>query len=202
MGLDFGFDLKGKTHVEILKVLFGDIRAVVLQQHDGTKKSRQVALIDRMGVLRTFATTFFSEDFLQDPKFREIEEKLREGRMIAETFQAAGYDVWRDNLYVEKVFPLIPEMQKAFDTIASSTARVMSHFMVRPKEFPWTTPTCVGTIIEIYDPGVAPPDVPEEKTKSSITEILIYKVLYCVELLGLRTAGVSLCQFEAGWRRK
>ena len=145
------FPLKEKLHTDVLEGKYGPIEAQVLR-HD--KRVRMVHLIDKKGVSRTFALTFFPEKFASK-EIELINLTIRNGQPIGKAFREYGYIV-RKNVYEVYVIELPDWLKKAFKTKSNYAKARISEFYAKKKG---GKPTIYGTVVEIYSPDFRAPMV-------------------------------------------
>jgi len=152
------FPVKDKLHTDILEQKYGPIHAVVLR-HDnvremkkGAERIREAMLVDEKDILRTYALTFLTYD-KRNEEIANIDDEIRQGGLIGETFRKHGYTVKKN---VIDVFLIkIPSwMKNDFKTDEEEAkARLTEFYAKKEKE----TPVIYGTVLEIYSPDFRDP---------------------------------------------
>jgi hypothetical protein len=136
------FNLTGWLHTDILEDEYGPIR-VQLLHHD--QDFRAVHLVDRKGISRTFAITFFPPQSVS-ASITEVNQKIKSGHPMGKAFRDSGYEVRKNVLKVLTIRK--PDwLTTAFCDRTPFAKTRISEFLARraysPIEF-------YGTVIEIY----------------------------------------------------
>jgi hypothetical protein len=147
--------IENNLHTDALELKYGPIQAVVMRHdpldHDG-ERIREAKLVDGNGILRTYALTFLNNS-LADKELLEIDEKIREGALIGQTFKRYYYEVSRIVL-CELLVPLPIWMQDQFGVSQKIAHARLLEFYAK-KEGSQTF--LYGTLIEIYSPDFVEP---------------------------------------------
>jgi hypothetical protein len=144
------FPLVNKLHTDVLEEKYGPISSVVLK-HD--KIIRAAHLVDRKGVCRTFALTFFPKN--TDKRIFNINNEISSGKPIGVTFREHGYII-RKNVIDVFVIEIPKWLKGAFKTREKYAKARLSEFYAKRKD---ESPIIYGIVIEIYSPDFRAPEV-------------------------------------------
>lgn len=152
------FPVKEKLHTDILEQKYGPIRAVVLR-HDnvhelkkGSERIREALLVDESGILRTYALTFLTYD-KSNSEISLIDDEIRNGGLIGQTFRNHGYTVKKN---VIDVFIIdVPQwMQDDFRSDQEKAKARVTEFYAKKEN---STPVIYGNVLEVYSPDFKDP---------------------------------------------
>jgi len=90
------FNLNKKLHTDVLRERYGPMHSEVLR-HD--PEVREVHIEDNNDVSRTYALTFFTFD-RGNEEIVKIDDEIKEGGLIGETFRKHGYEVRKNVISV------------------------------------------------------------------------------------------------------
>ncbi len=153
------FPVIEKLHTDVLEQKYGPIHAVVVR-HDnvleakrGAERIREARLVDTEGILRTYALTFLTYD-KENRDLVAIDEEIRNGGLIGQTFRLHGYTVKKN---VIEVFLIdLPEwMQKDFHSETKQAKARLTEFYAKREG---VVPVVYGTVLEIYSPDFKDPN--------------------------------------------
>ncbi|MEK6890724.1 MAG: hypothetical protein AABX03_01155 [Nanoarchaeota archaeon] len=137
------FPLVDRLHTDVLEEKYGKISSRVLIHND---QIRLAHLIDSKGISRTFAITFFVNDWTNDVK--KINEEIKNGKPIGKVFRDHEYAIRKNVLEVYKI--KIPNwLKKDFDTNENYAKARLSEFYAKKKD---KSPEIYGIVVEIYSP--------------------------------------------------
>jgi len=152
------FPVKDKLHTDILEKKYGPIHAEVLR-HDnvrevkkGTERIREARLVDRKNILRTYALTFLTYD-KENSEIADIDDKIRQGGLIGQTFREHGYTI-KKNVIDVFIMPISAKMSDDFKVEAKEAKARLTEFYAKKAG---VTPTIYGTVLEIYSPDFKDP---------------------------------------------
>lgn len=148
------FSLTKKLHTDVLEEKYGIISAQVLYHNESV---REAHLIDKNGISRTYALTFFDTRDSWNPEIREINEKIKSGQAIGKTFRDFGYEI-RKNVIAVSILKLPPWLKTAFLTENDTAKARLSEFYAKKEN---ESPLIYGIVTEIYSPDFRPPEVNE-----------------------------------------
>lgn len=151
------FPTTEKLHTDILEQKYGPIHADVIR-HDnvremeiGEERIREARLVDESNILRTYALTFLTYD-KNNVELAQIDDEIREGGLIGQTFRNHGYTVKKN---VIDVFIMdIPEWMQADFQVPDTRAKSRLTEFFAKKE---TTSVIYGVVLEIYSPDFKNP---------------------------------------------
>ncbi len=152
------FPTAEKLHTDILEEKYGPIHAVVLR-HDnvremkkGAERIREARLVDTEDILRTYALTFLSYD-KENEEIANIDDEIREGGLIGQTFRNHGYTVKKNvvDVFIIKIPAWMKDDFKA--DVDEAKARLTEFYAKKESE----TPVIYGTVLEIYSPDFKDP---------------------------------------------
>jgi len=153
------FPVKDKLHTDILGQKYGPIHAVVLR-HDNVRESkkgaqriREARLVDEKDVLRTYALTFLTYD-KDNEELAVIDDKIRHGGLIGETFREHGYTI-KKNVVDVFIMPVPDWMSDDFKVKTKTAKARLTEFYAKKVG---STPTIYGTVLEVYSPDFKDPD--------------------------------------------
>lgn len=152
------FPVKDKLHTDVLEEKYGPIHAVVLR-HDnvrematGAERIREARLVDNNDVLRTYALTFLTYD-KEDEEIAKIDDEIRQGGLIGQTFRKYGYTIKKN--VIDVFIVSIPQwMRDDFQESSSEAKARLTEFYAKKDG---ATPTIYGTVLEIYSPDFKNP---------------------------------------------
>lgn len=137
------FQLVDRLHTDILEEKYGAISAKILIHN---KKIRLAHLIDKTGISRTFAITFFLNDWTTNIK--KINNEIKKGKPIGKAFREHEFAIRKNVLEVYKVkIPLW--LRKEFRTKENYAKARLSEFYAKKRG---SSPVIYGIVVEIYSP--------------------------------------------------
>lgn len=152
------FPIKDKLHTDVLEEKYGPIHAVVLR-HDnvremamGAERIREARLVDRENILRTYALTFLTYD-KENEEIAEIDDEIRQGGLIGQTFRNHGYTI-KKNVIDVFIIPVPLWMRADFKSDTDEAKARLTEFYAKKDG---ATPTIYGTVLEIYSPDFRDP---------------------------------------------
>jgi hypothetical protein len=152
------FPVKDKLHTDVLEEKYGPIHAVVLR-HDnvremakGAERIREARLVDGGNILRTYALTFLTYD-KENEEIAEIDDEIRQGGLIGQTFKNHGYTI-KKNVIDVFMMPIPSWMRDDFKADVNEAKARLTEFYAKKDG---TTPTIYGTILEVYSPDFRDP---------------------------------------------
>ena len=153
------FPTKEKLHTDVLSEKYGPIHADVLRHDnkreavDGSECLREARLVDKENILRTYALTFLDFD-PNNAELMKIDDEIRNGGLIGETFRKYGYTIKKN---VVSVFLLkIPESMKTdFKVDADQAKSRITEFYAKKEG---SDPVIYGTVLEVYSPDFRDPN--------------------------------------------
>ena len=122
------FQLIEKLHTDILEDKYGLISAKVLR-HDN--KIREAHLIDKKGISRTFALTFFSKE-MPNKEIKKINEEIKNGEAIGKAFREHQYSI-RKNVLDVYIIELPSWLKHAFKTSSNFAKARISEFYAKKR---------------------------------------------------------------------
>ncbi len=137
------FNIKDRLHTDVLEDTYGPITINVLRH---TATIREAHLIDRKGISRTYAITFFPKKLAKE--IAGINDEIKKGESIGKAFRKEGYLI-RKNVIDVFIVQIPSWLQKAFKTKETYAKTRLSEFYACQKN---KTPTIYGTVAEIYSP--------------------------------------------------
>lgn len=153
------FPTKDRLHSEVLEDKYGPIRADVIR-HDpvreaksGSERIREARLVDENNVLRTYALTFLTYD-KNDEEISAIDDEIRTGGLIGQTFKEHGYVV-KKNVIDVFITKIPPWMKEDFHTDKDEAKARITEFYAKKGN---CTPVIYGTVLEIYSPDFRNPE--------------------------------------------
>jgi len=153
------FPVKDKLHTDILEQKYGPIHAEVLR-HDnvkemkkGAERIREARLVDEENILRTYALTFLTYD-KENSEIANIDNEIREGGLIGQTFRNYGYTI-KKNVIDVFIMPIPSKMKDDFKVETNEAKARLTEFYAKKTG---STPTIYGTVLEIYSPDFKNPD--------------------------------------------
>lgn len=147
------FPLTEKLHTDVLEEKYGTIHAVVVKHDDS---AREALLVDKKGVARTYAVTFFSPPWT-DKAMKTLDAKIRAGEPIGKAFRSSGYII-RKNVLDVFVLPLPLWLRKEFKTTSRFGKARLSEFYAKKHG---SRPVIYGLVTEVYTPDFRKPVVNE-----------------------------------------
>lgn len=146
------FPRQKKLHTDVLEDRYGKITARVLKHDD---EIREAHLVDPEGISRTYAITFLTFD-KENTELVLINEEIKEGGLIGETFRKHGYEIRKN---VIDVYPIeLPDwLKEDFHSDEDYAKARLSEFYARKEG----DPVIYGTVVEIYHPDFRGPVVNE-----------------------------------------
>jgi hypothetical protein len=152
------FPIKDKLHTDILEQKYGPIHAEVLR-HDnvremkkGAERIREVRLVDKNNILRTYALTFLTYD-KENVEIANIDDEIRQGGLIGQTFRKHGYTI-KKNVIDVFIMQIPAKMSDDFKVGTKEAKARLTEFYAKKAG---TTPTIYGTVLEIYSPDFKNP---------------------------------------------
>lgn len=133
---------------DALKERYGPIAARVLR-HDA--REREAHLVDLDGVTRTYSVTFLSKPM--PPPLREVNEKIRAGGLMGETFRDQGFAI-RKNIFDIFIVESPAWLRKAFRRKERYAWARLFEFHARKGSAP---PRQYAVLCEIFTPDFKPP---------------------------------------------
>jgi len=91
------YNLHQRLHTDVLQEKYGKIDVQVLCDDDN---KREVLLIDKNLVARTYALTLKRHDWKQDDEMQLINEAIKDGEGIGSAFKKRGFDIQKNVLDV------------------------------------------------------------------------------------------------------
>lgn len=167
-----------KLHTERLEETYGPIIAEVLV-HD--LNIRESHLIDRRGISRTYALTFFPKK-PHSKEIRAIDQEIKHGMPIGKAFSLHDYEI-RKNTIDTFILEIPPWLSLAFDTKEKYAKVRLAEFYVKHQK---SLPQIYGAVFEIYSPDFRKPIIThkdiatiqpstEALEKQGLTKELIWK---------------------------
>jgi len=144
------FPLINKLHTDVLQEKYGPISSIVLKHN---KQIRAAHLVDKKGISRTFALTFFPK--IMDSHIKKIDKEISLGNPIGSTFREHGYII-RKNVIDVFVIEIPKWLQDSFMTKEKYAKGRLSEFYAKKNE---DKPIIYGIVIEIYSPDFRAPEV-------------------------------------------
>jgi hypothetical protein len=173
------FPLVDRLHTDVLEDRYGSISAKILR-HDGI--IRESHLVDKKGISRTYALTFFPKKFTHK-EIEQINEEIRKGGAIGKVFREHKYAI-RKNVLDVYIIELPSWLKKAFKTDSNFAKARISEFYAKKKN---SNPVIYGNVVEIYSPDFRPP---------IINKVDISQISASTDTLG--KVGISMSEI---WRR-
>ncbi|HIH11346.1 TPA: hypothetical protein HA241_04105, partial [Candidatus Woesearchaeota archaeon] len=137
------FPLVDRLHTDVLEEKYGPIHSKIIIHNN---QNRLAHLIDNKRISRTFAITFFLDDWTEDVK--KINDEIKNGESIGKAFRQHQYAIRKNVLEVYKLE--IPAwLKKEFDTNDNYAKARLSEFYAKKKGSP---PVIYGIVVEIYSP--------------------------------------------------
>ncbi len=156
------FATKEKLHTDFLEEKYWPILVDVLR-HDNVKDAelshqdriREVRMIDKQNILRTYAITFLTYD-KNDFSIADIDEKIRNWWLIGKTFRENWYIVKKN--VVDVFVADIPErLRKDFHTDHAHAKTRITEFYAKTTDSK-SAPVVYGIVCEVYSPDFRNPD--------------------------------------------
>lgn len=151
------FAQRGSLHTDELEKKYGKISARVLRHDD---QVREAHLVDKKGISRTYALTFFRRPF-GTLAFYEIDREIQSGKPIGKTFREHGFEV-RKNVVAVFVIGLPDWLREAFHDKRKFAKVRLSEFCAKKGS---QNPVIYGTVAEVYPPDFRPAKINAEDLK-------------------------------------
>ncbi len=186
-----------RLHTDLLAERYGPV-SIRLLRHDN--EVREVHLIDRQRVSRTYAVTFLASPCPEE--FTGIDAEIRDGAPIGSTFRKYGCEV-RKNVLKALAVELPSWLRTEFAHSSPFAKAFIVEFLARIDARP---PELYGTIIEIYSPDFLTSEITEADLlregptlKSLIASRVPHEEIW--QLLGRGTARVRAdSRYMSAWR--
>ena len=152
------FPTKEMLHTDILEQKYGPIHAVVLRHDDvqkakkGAERIREAKLVDNEEITRTYALTFLTYD-KGNAELADIDDEIRQGGLIGQTFRQHGYAV-KKNVVDVFILPIPSWMQNDFKVDSQEAKARLTEFYAKKEG---ATPVVYGTVLEVYSPDFKNP---------------------------------------------
>lgn len=147
------YNLSNRLHTEVLKEKYGKINTHVLRDDDDT---REVLLMDEKLIARTYALTIKNKEWQHNLEICEVNEAIKNGEPIGESFKSRGFSVQKNILDVY-VIKLTEWLRLSFETNIEMAKARITEFIVKKKNLMYN----YGTITEIYSPEFRKPQINE-----------------------------------------
>jgi hypothetical protein len=155
------YNLHTRLHMEVLQEKYGKIDVQVLCDDD---HKREVLLIDKDFVARTYALTLKKNDWKQNKEICAVNEAIKNGEGIGGAFKEWGFDIQKNVLDVY-IIKLPKWLQEAFGTENKAAKARITEFMVKKDKAIYN----YGIVTEIYSPDFRKPKVNDaDKTQINI----------------------------------
>ncbi len=140
---------RDRLHIDRLRDVYGPIIVQVLRHDQFVRESH---LLDKHGISRTYAVTFFPKKG-HPPPVQTINQEIRMGTPIGNAFSARGYHIRRNVLDVF-ILQIPPWLSLAFNTSEKYAKSRLSELYVRK---PGEAPQLYGAAFEVYCPDFKKP---------------------------------------------
>lgn len=159
------FPLVDRLHTDVLEERYGPISVNILRQDDAI---REVHLVDRQGISRTYALTFYPTEM--SPDIRAVDAAIRAGMPIGKAFREAGYAI-RKNVVDVYTLEIPTWLQNDFAVQEAHAKARLSEFYARKSD---GEPEIYGTVTEVYTPDFRGPviNAVDLQQVSALTEAL------------------------------
>lgn len=139
-----------RLHTDVLEDKYGPILAKVIK-HD--QNVREVHLIDKDGISRTYALIFFTHNNKSNQEILKINHIIQTGTPIGKAFREHGYEIRKNVIDVYTIH--LPEWLKIEFHEHSDFAKArLSEFYAHKQN---QAPFIYGTVVEIYSPDFRGP---------------------------------------------
>jgi|SRR5215204_2361195 len=145
------YNLSAKLHIEVLQEKYGRINVQVLCDDD---HKREVLLMDKDDIARTYALTLKKDDWKQNKEICAVNEVIKKGLGIGKAFKERGFGIQKNVLDVY-IIKLPGWLQEAFFTESKTAKARITEFMVRKDNAIYN----YGIVTEIYSPDFRKPRV-------------------------------------------
>lgn len=129
----------------------GKIEVQVLYDDD---HKREVLLIDKNRVARTYAITLKKNDWKQNIEIHRVNEAIKEGEGIGGAFKKRGYGIQKNVLDVY-IIKLPKWLQQSFCTESKTAKARITEFMVKKNIAIYS----YGIVTEVYSPDFRKPRI-------------------------------------------
>jgi hypothetical protein len=143
------FPTVDRLHSDVLEDKYGPIHSIVIRHDDII---REAHLMDASDISRTYALTFFSFDRTNE-EMCAINEKIKSGGLIGQTFREHGYEI-RKNVIDVFTVPLPDWLKKDFHSSDAFAKARLSEFYAKKDG---SSPIIYGTVLEVYAPDFRGP---------------------------------------------
>jgi hypothetical protein len=145
------YNLRSRLHIEVLQEKYGKIDVQVLYDDDD---KREVLLMDKDHIARTYAITLKKPDWKQEKDICAVNELIKKGWGIGQAFKEHGFDIQKNVLDVY-VIKLPGWLQEAFGTESKTAKARITEFMAKKGNAIYN----YGIVTEIYSPDFRKPRV-------------------------------------------
>lgn len=152
------FPTKEKLHTDMLEEKYWTIIGDVIRHDnflDNKERIREVRMIDKDNILRTYAITFLTYD-KHDKNISDIDEEIRNWWLIWKTFREHNYIV-KKNVIDVYIIDIPERIQKDFNTENTKAKARLTEFYTKPKNTE-ISPVVYGIVCEIYSPDFRNPE--------------------------------------------
>lgn len=147
------FPTVDRLHTDVLQEKYGTIRPDIIEHNE---ERRIIDMLDKENVSRTRAITLYPQWTDRD-KLRDVDEKIKNGKLIGEAFREEGYKI-RKNVIDVFTVELSESMRKKFNTEDIHAKARTSEFYAKKDN---NEPLIYGFVTEIYHPDFRPAVVNE-----------------------------------------
>ncbi|MGV8150283.1 MAG: hypothetical protein ACP5NV_01005 [Candidatus Woesearchaeota archaeon] len=137
------FNILDRLHTDVLEDKYGTIDAKIIKHNSHI---REAHLIDKKGISRTYAITFFPKN--KPANILKIDKEIKEGLPIGKAFRNHGYAI-RKNVIGVFVIKIPSYLKKEFNTKENYAKARLSEFYSKKHN---SSPIIYGTVVEIYAP--------------------------------------------------
>lgn len=143
------FPTVDRLHTDVLSEKYGPMHVEMGIQN---YCMREAHLVDNLGISRTYAVTIFGDE-IENPDVQKVDEEIRDGALIGETFRNHGYGI-RKNV-IDVYSARLPNWLKdRFKTGVPFAKARLSEFYAKKEG---DNPFVYGDVLEVYSPDFRSP---------------------------------------------
>lgn len=142
------FPIINRLHTDVLEEKYGEIFSKLIKHNN---KIRIAHLVDKKGISRTYAITFF--DYPLNEEIKKINESIKDDNPIGKEFRKEGYSI-RKNVVDVFITKMSKKLQQKFKTKEKFAKTRLSEFYASKKN---KNPEIYGIVAEIYSPDFRAP---------------------------------------------
>ncbi|MFA5872002.1 MAG: hypothetical protein WC858_04790 [Parcubacteria group bacterium] len=145
------FPTTKKLHTDILEDKYGPIHSEVLEH---SSSLREALLVDANNIARTYALTFFPENF-GSIEIAQINSEIKNGGLIGKVFRDHGYEI-RKNVVDVFIIDIPDWLKSKFDNSSDHAKARISEFYAKSSV---GSPIIYGYVLEVYTPDFREPEI-------------------------------------------